>query len=193
MRPESPVEIVHLFDSPAVRRLVRIFDVGTALTGLAVLIILGPVALYQAVTSPVPLKGELTPIEGVALACKADIRGALVLVRLAGGEQELRSQLDSCGKLSPETPGHGVRVTVYVLPVQLNPARGRSPIPAFGVTADGEVMHELDADLTAARLDRVVLTILGIVATMALGWLGWVAASAPSAVVQLFTGRAANR
>lgn len=187
MNPDRQVHAAHLFDWPVLRRCGRFFDVVTALAGLAVLVVLGPVMLYEAVISRVPLKSELTPIEGVVLACSPGIRGALV--RLAAFERELRSQLDSCSKLLPEASGRSVRVSTYVSRSELNAPRGHGAVPSFGFTADGEIVHELDADLTAARLDRVVLTITGIFATAALGWLGWVVASDPPGATRLFTGR----
>lgn len=187
LNSDRQVHIAYLFDSPVLRRCGRFFDLATALAGLVVLVILGPIMLYQAVTSRVPLKGELSPIEGAALACNPDIRGALV--RIAGYERELRTQLDSCSKLLPQVPGHTVRISVYVPLSEMNAARRRGAIPSFGLTAEGETVHGLDADLTAARLDRVVLIITGIIATTALGWLGWVVASDPLKATRLFTGR----
>ncbi len=187
LSPDRPVHVAHLFDSPMLRRFGRFFDVATALAGLAVLVILGPVVLYQAGTSRVPFKSELSPIEGVALACSPDIRGALV--RIAGYPRALRSQLDSCSKL---LPGGTVRISVYVAFSELHAGRERGAIPSFGLTANGEIVHELDAHLTAARLDRVVLTLIGIIATGALSWIGWVVVSDPPGAMRLFTGRVSN-
>jgi hypothetical protein len=191
LSPDRLVHVAYLFDSPVLSRLGRFFDVTTALAGLAVLISLGPVMLYQSVTTRVPLRSELTTIEGVALACSPDFRGALI--RIAGYPRELRSQLDSCDKLLPTGPGHTVRVSLHVLLSELHIARGRGAMPSFGLTANGESVHELDADLTAARLDLVVLTITGLIATMALGWLGWVVVGDPVGATRLFTGRVSSK
>jgi hypothetical protein len=184
LSPDRGAEGADLLQSPGLRRFGRFFDVATALTGLVVLVFLGPVMLCQALTARIPLKRELSPIEGVALACNPDIRGALV--RIAGYQHDFRSQLDSCSKLSLRAPGRAVVVSLYVSPAQMNAMRGRDAVPSFGLAIDGETLHELEADLSAARLDRVVLTITGIIATAALAWLAWALASDPAAARRIF-------
>ncbi len=169
------------------RRFTRFFDVVSALAGFGVLVLLGPVMLYHTVTSRVPLKSELGQIDGLALACDPGIRGTIV--RIAGYEREFLSQLDSCGKLLPLVPGRTVRVSIYVSLSALHAARGRDAIRSFGFTADGETVHDLDADLTAARLDRLVLTITGALATVALCWLGRVIANDPLGATRRLAGR----
>jgi hypothetical protein len=164
-----------------------LFDVVSALAGLAVLVVLGPAMLYQTVTTPIPAKGELTIAEGIVLTCHGDFRGALV--RIAGYPREFRTLLDSCSKVLPEIPGGAVRISVYAPLSEVNEGRRRGAIHSFGLIADGGVVHERDADLTAARLDRVVLTMSGVIATVALGCLGWVAASDQEGAMRLFTGR----
>lgn len=151
------------------------------------LVILGPAMLYQTVITQIPAKGELTMVEGVVLTCNADFRGALV--RIAGYQREFRTLLDSCSKVLPETPAGTVRVSVYVVLSEVNAVQWRGVIHSFGLTADGEVVHERDADLTAARLDRAVLTITGVIATAALVWLGWAVASGREEVMRLFNGQ----
>ncbi len=191
LSPDRQTPVSHFFDSLVLRRFGRFFDVATSLAGVCVLVFLGPVMLDHTLTSRVPLKSELSPIEGPALACKAGIRGALV--RIAGYPREFRSQLDSCSKLSPEFLGRTVRVSVYVSYREMVAAREPGAVPSFGLIAEGEIVHELDADLTAARLDRTVFTIIGVISTAALGWLGWVAASEPLGARRLFTGRVSSK
>jgi hypothetical protein len=173
-----------------VERLGRLFDAVSALAGVAVLVILGPGMLISAVTARVPEVGELTRLDGITVACRAVIRGAAL--RLEGYQREFHSQLDSCSKALAE-PAHVVHVSVYVASADLNSRQRRAPIPSFGFMAQGEVVHELDADLSAARLDRVVLSGTGVLGTAVLIWLGWVVVGRRDTRARLLTAAPATR
>jgi hypothetical protein len=67
---------------PVAEQLRRLFDAVSTLAGLAVLVILGPGMLINAVTARVPEAGELVRIDGVTVECRTVVRGAAL--RLMG-------------------------------------------------------------------------------------------------------------
>jgi hypothetical protein len=156
------------------QRLSRFFDLVTALAGVAALIALGPWMLINAATAPVPEAGELMQLDGITVTCRPTMGGAEL--RLAGYPREFHALLDSCEKAVAQ-PGHPVHVSLHVVRSDLNARQRAAPIPSFGLIVEGKVVNMLGADLNVARVDRVVLSASGLLASAALVWLGWVVVS----------------
>jgi hypothetical protein len=175
--------------SAVAERLHRLFDLVSALAGVAVLVILGPGMLVNAATAEVPEEAELIRVNGVLVTCRQAVFGATL--RLQGYPREFHSQLDSCDSALAE-PGRAEHVSLFVVPSDLEAPQRRAPIPSFGFVAEGVVVHEPGADLVAARLDRVVLLGTGFLGTATLVWLGWVARRR-GALASLLSGTAPAR
>jgi hypothetical protein len=109
------------------QRLSRLFDLVTALAGIAALIALGPWMLINAATAPVPEAGDLMQLDGITVTCRPTVGGAEL--RLAGYAREFHSLLDSCERAVAQ-PGHPARVSLHVVRSDLN-ARQRRPSPVL--------------------------------------------------------------
>jgi hypothetical protein len=166
------------------KRLGRFFDLVCTLAGVVALIILGPGMLINAATAGVPKAGELIRLDGIAVTCRPTVGGAAL--RLAGYEREFHSLLDSCEKTLGQA-GRGAHVSVHVVPSDLHVRQRWASVPSFGLIVEGKVVNILGADLSVARVDRMVLSGTGLLASAALVWLGWVVVRRRSAIVALLT------
>jgi hypothetical protein len=172
------------------QRLSRFFDLVTALAGMAALIILGPGMLIDAATVPVPEAGELIQLDGITVTCRPTVGGAEL--RLAGYAREFHSLLDSCEKALVQ-PGRTAHVSLHVVRSDLNARQRAAPIPSFGLIVEGKVVNMLSADLSVARVDRMVLSACGLLASAVLVWLGWLVVSRRGAFLALLTDAADAR
>lgn len=166
------------------QRLSRLFDLVSALAGIAALIALGPWMLINAATAPVPEAGDLMQLDGITVTCRPTVGGAEL--RLAGYAREFHSLLDSCERAVAQ-PGHPAHVSLHVVRSDLNARQRAAPIPSFGLIVEGKVINVLSADLSVARLDRLVLSAGGLLACAALMWLGWLVVSRRGAFLALMT------
>ena len=169
------------------QRLSRFFDLVTALAGIAALIVLGPWLLINAATARVPEAGELIRLDGITVTCRPTVGGAEL--RLAGYAREFHSLLDSCEKAVAQ-PGHPAHVSLHVVRSDLNARQRAAPIPSFGLIVEGKVVNMLSADLSVARVGKMVLSASGLLACAALMWLGWVIVSRRGALIALMADAA---
>jgi hypothetical protein len=160
----------------------RAFDLACAISGLALLMFLGPWMLLTAATSHVPEPRELVRLDGVTAACRPVIGGIRLL--LEGYDSEFKLPFDSCIGAQVDL-ARSAHVALNVGPVDLQRGRPRTAIPGFGLEVDRTVVHTVRSDLMTARLDRVILTITGTAGSATLLWLACTAMLNRAGLVKL--------
>ena len=145
----------------------RAFDLVCALAGLAVLFLLGPWMLLSGAAWRIPDPQEMVRLDGRVLECRETFSAAVLV--LEGHQTPFESQAGSCPELAQK--GRSWHTSIFVIPASLNGREAQAPVASYGLTMDGRVLRELQADLKAARIDRTIRLCLGALGTLALIWL----------------------
>jgi hypothetical protein len=146
----------------------RGFDFVCALAGLAVLLLLGPWMLLSGAAWRIPDPQEMVRLDGRVLECRETFSAAVLV--LEGHQTPFESQAGSCSDGLAQG-GRAWHTSIFVVPAGLNGREAQAPIASYGLTMDGKVLRELQADLKAARIDRTIRLCLGALGTVALIWL----------------------
>ncbi len=166
------------------RQVARGFDVLCTLAGLAVLIVLGPLALLTAVKNPPP-RGDLLRLEGQVASCRERLMGTELQLRDSG--LRIYSLVDYCSELRTLPGRLPLNVSVLVSSRQLaRPVPGEA-LAGIGLVVNGTTVRSADTDRRVLRLDYVILLLISVPTTAGLLWLTWLTARPRGGLRRLLT------
>jgi hypothetical protein len=164
-------------------QVTRAFDALCTLAGVAVLVVLGPLALFTAVKNPPP-RGDLLRLDGQVASCRERLMGTELQLRSSG--LQVYSLVDYCSELRA-LPGRPLNVSVLVSSRQLARHVPGEALAGIGLVVNGTIVRSADIDKRVLRLDYAILLAISVPTTGGLLWLTWATARQRGGLRRLLT------